>query len=59
MQTSLKFLFSLFSILSIFFASIGLYSLDTLLLTISILFVVATALIALEVRDHAHDSFRR
>ena len=58
MQISLKILFSIFTLLSIFFVVLGLYSLDALLLIVAILFAVATILIALEAKQYSLNPFR-
>lgn len=57
MHISLKILLSTFILLSLFFVTLGLYSLDLLLLSIAILFSVASILVILEVKKYSHNPF--
>ena len=57
MHISLKILLSTFMLLSIFFVTLGLNSLDLLLLSVAILFIVASILIVLEAKQSLHNPF--
>ncbi len=58
MQLSLKILFFFFSLMSVFFVALGLYSLDAVLLSVSMLFAVATVLVAMEAKQYQLNPFR-
>ena len=58
MQLSLKILFFFFSLMSVFFVVLGLYSLDAVLLSVSMLFAVATVLVAMEAKQYQLNPFR-
>ncbi len=58
MQLSLKILFFFFSLMSVFFVALWLYSLDAVLLSVSMLFAVATVLVAMEAKQYQLNPFR-
>lgn len=54
---TLRMIFALFIVMSITFIALGLYSLDSVLIFIACLFVIASLILKLEMKDHLFDPF--
>ena len=54
---TLRMMFALFIAMSIAFIALGLYSLDSVLIFIACLFVVASLILKLEMQEHLFDPF--
>lgn len=54
---TLRMMFALFIAMSITFIALGLYSLDSVLIFIACLFVVASLILKLEMQEHLFDPF--
>jgi len=57
MYITLKSVLSFFIVMSILFLILGLYSLDSSLLSIACLFATASIILRLEMKDHLFDPF--
>ena len=54
---TLRMMIALFIAMSIAFIALGLYSLDSVLIFIACLFVVASLILKLEMQEHLFDPF--